>query len=309
MPDRVNLPPTVSVVIPTHNRPELMTRAVRSVADQQWEGAVDIVVVFDASEVFVPEVELPEACSLRVMENLRSRGLAGARNTGIEAAAGNWVAFLDDDDFWHPQKLRAQFARLAESPEAIMCVTGMSVDNGRGIVERPLTHREITLPELIRDRMAAVHSSSFLLLRSELLGRLGLVDEDLPRSFGEDYDLLIRASRLAPIAAVAEPLITATWKGQSLFARNWPSISDALQHMLAKHPEFDADPVGRARIEAQIAIAEVGRGRRDSGRAWARRAADSNRWEKRVPLARAIAWGWLTPEQASKAAHRLGRGV
>lgn len=309
MPDEGNLPPTVSVVIPTHNRPELMTRAVRSVIAQQWDGPIDIVVVFDASEVFVPEVDLPTTCTLRVMENLRSRGLAGARNTGIEAATGSWVAFLDDDDVWQPGKLRAQFARLAEGPEAIMCVTGMSVDNGRGIVERPLPHREITLPELIRDRVAAVHSSSFLVLREELMGRLGLVDEDLPRSFGEDYDLLIRASRLAPIAAVTQPQITATWKGQSLFARNWPSISDALQHLLAKHPEFGADPVGRARIEAQIAIAEVGRGSRDGGRDWVRRAANSNRWEKRIPLARAMVWGWLTPEQAGKAAHRLGRGV
>lgn len=301
--------PTVTVVIPTHNRPELMTRAARSVADQQWDGQVEIIVVFDASEVFVPDVELPASMTLSVRENARSRGLAGARNTGIEAATGEWVAFLDDDDYWHRGKLAAQFDRLQRSPEAIMCVTGMDVDNGRTMVARPLDADAIDLAGLIRDRVAAVHSSSFLIRRDALLGDLGLVDEELPRSYGEDYDLLIRAARIAPVAAVLEPQIVATWKGQSLFAKNWSAISDALQHMLSKHPEFANDPIGRARIEAQIAIAEAGRGDRATGKVWLSKAMASNKWEKRIPVARIVTWGLVTPEQANKLAHRVGRGI
>lgn len=300
---------TVSVVVPTHNRPELMTRAVASAAAQDWDGEIEIIVVFDASEVFTPDVALAAGRSIRVQENVRSRGLAGARNTGIASATGEWVAFLDDDDIWHRGKLSRQFAALAEHPEAQMCVSGMTIDNGRALVERPLDAATIHLDELIRDRLAAVHSSSFLIRREALLTDVGLIDEELPASYAEDYDILLRAARRAPIVAVPEPLITVTWKGQSLFAKNWPAISDALQHMLDKHPEFDEDPIGRARIEAQIAIAESGRGDKRSGRAWLARAARSNPREKRLPVGALVSYGVLTPERANRMAAYVGRGI
>ena len=101
------LPPAVTAVVPTHHRPARMREAVRSIVDQSYEGHIEIIVVFDACEVDLPDLDLPHHRSLRGLPNDRVRGLAGARNSGIVAAQHDFVAFLDDDDRWLPDKLAA----------------------------------------------------------------------------------------------------------------------------------------------------------------------------------------------------------
>ncbi len=301
--------PSVSVVVPSHARPLLMTEAVQSVFRQVGTGPIEVIVVFDDAEPFTPAIEIPDGCSLRVMVNSRARGLAGARNTGILAASHEWVAFLDDDDTWYEHKLKTQFAALNPHDGALMCVSGMDVDNGHTIIRRPLAGSEITMSQLVTDRMAAVHSSSILARRSAFVGELGLIDEALPNSFGEDYDILLRAARLAPIVAVPEPLILVAWKGQSLFARNWTVIAEALAYLLRKHPEFRADRAGMARIEGQIAFAKAGLHEKREARRWGRQAVRHRPAEVRGWLALVMTSGWPSAEAVSRFAARFGRGL
>lgn len=143
----------VTVAIPTHNRPELMKAAVESVLAQDADVTGEIVVVFDACPVELPDVELPDNWTLRGVPNERTRGLAGARNTGILAAAGEYVAFLDDDDLWLPEKLSAQLVRFAAAPDAVLVGTAMVVDDGQAEhvrlvpVREPLPRRLPTQPQ------------------------------------------------------------------------------------------------------------------------------------------------------------------
>src|SRR3954469_20534321 len=109
--------PKVSVVIATRERPALLQRAIRRVMEQTYAGEIELVIVFDQSEPHPIEVEIPAGRSLTVIRNTeRSPGLAGARNTGVLATSGQWVAFCDDDDEWLPEKLTRQMAVLAANP-------------------------------------------------------------------------------------------------------------------------------------------------------------------------------------------------
>jgi glycosyltransferase involved in cell wall biosynthesis len=89
--------PSVDVVIATHNRPELLRAALDAALAQTYSGRISCVVVFDRSSPdYALECDTP-ARSVRVVRNTRTAGLAGARNTGIAAGSGDFVAFCDDD--------------------------------------------------------------------------------------------------------------------------------------------------------------------------------------------------------------------
>src|SRR6266568_659803 len=103
-----DLRPSVSVVVPTRDRPVLLERSVRSILEQTYEGDIECVVVFDRSDPAPVAIEIPAGRRLRLMTNTRRPGLAGARNTGILAGTSDLVAFCDDDDTWRPDKVSLQ---------------------------------------------------------------------------------------------------------------------------------------------------------------------------------------------------------
>src|SRR6185295_13356446 len=123
--------PSVGVVIPTRNRPELLARTIAGVVAQHYPGPVRIVVVFDQS---TPDQTLCRGGErpLDVMPNRRTPGLAGARNTGIVALDTELIAFCDDDDSWSPGKLRRQVDALRSRPSAEFVTSAIEVEfNGR----------------------------------------------------------------------------------------------------------------------------------------------------------------------------------
>ena len=100
----------VSVVIPTRDRPELLALTLRSVLWQQ-EVELEVLVVDDGAEPGTQALlERPSGCARSTDAQHGPTGVSGARNSGIAAARGNWIAFLDDDDLWAPDKLSAQLA-------------------------------------------------------------------------------------------------------------------------------------------------------------------------------------------------------
>jgi GT2 family glycosyltransferase len=300
--------PGVSVVVPTHARPELMARAVRSALAQRYAGPLEVLVVFDACEPVLPEVDVVDGRSLRAVVNGRTRGLAGARNTGILASSHPWVAFLDDDDHWAPEKLALQLALVADHPDAVLVGSAIEVDDGRRRHRRSVP-AVVTHGDLILNRLAGLHSSSFVVRRSALLGPLGLVDEGLPRSYAEDYDLLLRAAELAPIRVVDQPLVTVSWQGRSHFLGRWGSYADALELLLRKHPGFAASRRGRGRLEAQIAFARAAQGQRRDALRWTARALRTDPRRLRAWLAAGISAGVVHPDHVAAVGRRFGRGL
>ena len=103
--------PSVSVIIPTMNRPEMLKRAIRSVLSQTYSDFEIVIVIDGPNAQTVPELLEAIDPRVRVLALPANAGLAEARNRGIRHATGRWIALLDDDDEWLPDKLRFQVAR------------------------------------------------------------------------------------------------------------------------------------------------------------------------------------------------------
>lgn len=295
-------------MVPTHNRPRLVLEAIASVAEQSYPGSIEINVVFDNAEPHALDIDVGPRRELNILVNdERKPGLAGARNTGILASEGAYIGFCDDDDAWYPKRLEQQFALLAEFGEPAVISGGIDVVAESGTTPRippkgPLWRRDFLL-----DRIMAVHPSTLLLPR-DAFELAGLVDEDLPASYAEDYDLLLRVSEHMPILCVQEPVASIAFHTGSFYASRWDVIIEGLEYLLQKHPDFGDVPEGRARIRGQLAFARAARGSRRSAIQSARLALADNPTEKRAYAALLVSLG-LSPAWVARLARRRGRGI
>jgi hypothetical protein len=220
-----------------------------------------------------------------------------------------WVAFCDDDDVWAPHRLRAQLDRLRERPDADVVTTAIRVAYEDREIDRLAGQDEVRHDDLLRSRMAMLHSSTLLLRRAALLGPLGLVDEGIPGSQNEDWDLLLRAAELRPIQHVDEPLVTVRWGRSSYYSRNFGTLVDSLEYMLRRHPGIAEEARGAARVYGQLAFGSAAMGRRRAALGWVRRAM-ARRWsEPRAVLALAVAGGVVRPERVLAVLNGRGHGV
>jgi glycosyltransferase involved in cell wall biosynthesis len=193
----------VSVVIPTFQRAALLPRALESVRRQTRQPG-EVIVVDDGSTDGTAELlrrNFPEVLCLRRANG----GVSAARNQGIAAARGEWIALLDSDDAWRPAKLERQLAALAAAPEHRICHSdeiwirdGRRVNPGRRHAKRGGWIFRRCLP------LCAISPSAALIHRS-LFAQVGLFDEMLPAC--EDYDLWLRITARHPVLLVDEPLV------------------------------------------------------------------------------------------------------
>lgn len=308
----VKLPsPAVGVIVPTHNRPKLVRRAIESIVAQEYSGRIEIIVVYDRSE---PDTSLATNDPDRrvvVTTNERTPGLAGARNTGVLASDTELVAFCDDDDTWLPGKLEAQHSRLKSHPGAQFVTTAMRVDYaGETSAVRRANQSQVTVHDLARSRFAMLHSSSFLFRRSAMLGPdgFGLVDETITQSMGEDWDLLLRAARKAPIEHVDEPLVAVLWGSTSYFNNVWVDKNAAHQWLIAHHPEFREDKYALGHMLGKLAFGHAALGQRRTALRFAASALRTRWQEPRTPFA-LLAVAGVPPNAILKVLNRHGHGI
>jgi glycosyltransferase involved in cell wall biosynthesis len=299
--------PSVTAIIPTRDRPEMLRRAVLSVLGQRYEGEVECLVIFDRQEPARPDVIVPSDRALNIGRNVRTPGLAGTRNSGAMIATGEFLAFLDDDDEWHPDKLRRQMEALRREPGASMATCGIVLASGGKTHTRVPRETSVTLDDLTTSRRAEVHSSTLLMRRDRFVDEIGLIDEDIPGSYGEDYDVLLRAAKIAPLVAVTEPLVTVNWT-VSYFNDRWQTMVEAIHYHLEKHPELKT-PRNLARMYGRLAFAHAASGEAREARSWARRSIELNWRQPRGYISYLVTWGVLRPAWVVKAAHAVGRGV
>jgi glycosyltransferase involved in cell wall biosynthesis len=296
--------PSVGVVIPTHDRPGPLQTALGAVLGQDYPGPLRVIVVYDRAEP-----DLPPGDRVAVTVNDRTPGLAGARNTGIVKLDTDLVAFCDDDDVWQPGKLRKQVWALRARPGAEFASCGIEVDYDGTVHPRLAGRDEVTHADLLRSRMVMVHSSTYLARRDVLTDGIGLVDESIPGSQNEDWDLALRAARRHPIVHVDEPLVRVSWGASSHYARQWQTRADSLLWMLAHHPDIGRDRAGAARVYGQLAFAYACLRRRGDACRWAWRAVRRNWHERRVPFALAVASGVVPGEFVLRQLNARGHGI
>jgi glycosyltransferase involved in cell wall biosynthesis len=196
--------PLVSVIIPTYNRAGLVLEAVASVAAQTFRD-FEILVVDDGSTDATPEV-LASLEGVRVLRHACRRGVAAARNLGAVEALGEWLAFLDSDDLWLPEKLAWQMAYLADQPGLLLCQTDETWVRGGVRVNKPVSHRKVAGNIFLLSLQRCMVSPSAVVLHRRLLSDHGGFDEKLPAA--EDYDLWLRLTWRHEVGLVEAPLVT-----------------------------------------------------------------------------------------------------
>ena len=298
--------PLISVVIATRDRPEMLRAAISAVAAQTYEGPIETLVVFDQTEPDQAVAADDKDRRVVVLSNTdRTPGLAGARNTGILAAQGEYVAFCDDDDLWLATKLESQMRQI---DGALTSVTGITVDFGGTRTERVPSAAGFTLHNLVQNRIMEAHPSTVLVRRDALLGPIGLVDEDLPKSYAEDFDFIIRAVQAGPVSVVEEPLVIVRW-GQSMFSRDWATIVAAVDYLIEKHAVIRADRRALARLYGRRGFANAALGNRGEALRDAWRTVRQWPFEKRVAVILPVACGLISAPRMLELAHMRGRGI
>lgn len=193
----------VSVVVPTHNRAPLLVRALRSALAQTHRN-LEVIVVDDASNDETPHrVRDFHDARIRYLRHEVNRGGGATRNTGVRAARGEYIAFLDDDDEWSPAKIERQLQSIA-GHGAVIC--GFMLDAGHGAVPGTRTRgsRTVVTPAMLRRTVVGWGASTFMV--SSAIARTVEFDEEL--ASGQDWDFLIRVFAEHRILYIDDPLVT-----------------------------------------------------------------------------------------------------
>ncbi len=244
--------PTVSVVIPTYDRADVIDRAVDSALDQTYDD-FEVVVVDDGStDATESVVRGYDDDRVRYVGHETNRGANVARNTGIEEARGDYVAFLDSDDEWHPGKLTAQLDRL-EGSEAVAAVCGcerrLDGPTGRlqtaaagvlGLLDTPSLREggEEMAAEILAGNVHPAAGST-LVVETDVVREIGGFDETLDRF--QDPEIVVRICEVGPVAFVDDPLVVRHDTGEPAPE----TVHEADQQYLQKH----AETVDRAESE------------------------------------------------------------
>ena len=195
----------VSVVIPTRDRPEFLALTLSSVL---WQERVETeILVVDDGQGPGTSALLNRVGNARVrlLRNTGPAGVSGARNTGIGAARGSWIAFLDDDDLWAPAKLASQLAAVKETAAGWVYAGDVIVDEGLQVRDgMPPDSPERVVDELRRHNAVPAGASNVAVHR-DVLAAVGGFDPQLRTS--EDWDLWLRLAATGLPACVPRPLV------------------------------------------------------------------------------------------------------
>ena len=200
----------VSVIITTYNREDLVCRAVDSVLAQIYKN-IEIIVVDDCSKDNTEKRLESYFDRIIYIKNNINMGLSSSRNVGIISSSGEFISFLDDDDYLLPDKVSKQVDFLSSHPEVDIVYCGSIMLNGENSQERLSRLRGEIYPEVLLRTPNAIHT---LLIKRSCLNSVGFFDENL--KFLEDQDLWIRLSKKYVFDFIDEPLVVYCFHGKQM---------------------------------------------------------------------------------------------
>ncbi len=246
--------PKVSVVIPTYNRPSLLQKAIQSVLNQTFQ-EFEIIVVDDGEEKRANNiVKSFKNDKIKYIQHKHSMGGAVARNTGIKNAQGKYIAFLDDDDEWLPEKLKLQVEVLDKSGDDVgFCFSAVTQKRDEGVISGEVKSGVMDYYERSLQTFKGILTSS-LLIKKNVFTVVGMFDEEFPTH--QEAELMIRISKEFKGIGINKPLVV------MMVFSNHKSVGKNLQNriigrelILKKHfAEFKKRPDFLAKHYFQLAL-------------------------------------------------------
>lgn len=247
--------PLFSVVIPTYNRATKVVHAVKSVLAQTFTD-YELWVVDDGST----------DNTLTVLEAFRERlnylrksngGAASARNAGIACAQGDYIAFLDSDDSWYPNKLQRVAQAIRARPQVGLFYSQIDVVNEAGVKLWTYKSRQVGDNGYIELLAADFVAASSAVVKRACFAEVGVFDESLGGC--EDWDMWIRIARLYPIQLVAEPLVVHERKLEGAYSSDYRRWIKAIDEVVDKAfaADLELDPMVQQDIPPVVAYTKA----------------------------------------------------
>lgn len=249
--------PKVSVIIPTYNRAALISRALDSVLTQTFKD-FDIVVIDDGSVDNTKEVIKPYLDRIRYIYQTNG-GISAARNRGIQESTGQYIAFLDSDDYWAPEKLQYQVEILDRDPKVGIVYVRMPIVNEQGEVlgMKPNGISGRNFQELLR--VWGDLPTSSVMTRRECFERLGLFDEHLPPM--EDIDMWIRIAHDYNLHEIEGKTLAYYWRHDHQITQDLIKVYSGLvkvhDKILRTFKDIPRDLILRKLVKNQYTLSRV----------------------------------------------------
>ena len=227
--------PSVSVIIPTYNRGNLVGRSIQSILNQTYKD-FELIIVDDGSidntEDIIKEFQKKDE-RIKYIRYEKNKGGAAARNTGIKNAKGKYIAFLDSDDEWLPEKLEKQIKTMKDLPfdiwGGIYC--GFYYVGSKKYRKVKALKKGILKKEILNREIDTGAGSTILLTRNAI-SKIGLFDESFERH--QDLEYLIRFFRYFKLYSLEEPLV-------KIYGHNIPKGQDLIKIKKRYLSKFNKD--------------------------------------------------------------------
>ncbi len=224
----------VSVIIPAYNAMAFLPSTLESVLHQTFSD-YEVIIVNDGSadeiENRIAKIVKDSRVKLISQEN---QGLAGARNTGLINAQGEYIAFLDADDIWDKTKLEKQVRTLEENPEVGLVYNWVRLIDDMG-QQKAITRASDVEGEVWKKLLEhnIVECGSVAMVRRICYEKVGFFDRSLPSSYGEDWDMWLRIAACYPFKVIREPLVYYRDHPGSL-SKNWMAMEQSYRIIIEK---------------------------------------------------------------------------
>jgi glycosyltransferase involved in cell wall biosynthesis len=298
-------PATVSVIIPAYRAAKFISQAIQSVKVQTFVDHETIVINDGSPDTDELEQKLETCGAPLVYLKQENSGPSGARNAGLRAARGEFVAFLDADDYWRPDFLREQVSFMRANPDVDLVysdalIVGDTRLAGRRFMEVVPSNGRVTFRSLLEERCTIVLSS--VLARRATIIDAGMFDEAFRLS--EDYDLWLRMAKAgASMAYQKKVLLCRRYHSEGLTAdapRLFRSALEVLDKAWRENAMTDGERAALDRRKEKLkAYIRLERGKRDlvSGQfgAAAQAFEDANRFYRSLKLRLVLFWLRVAP--------------
>jgi hypothetical protein len=295
--------PDVTVIVPTRNRAALLRRLLDQLVRLDGDLVTEIIVVDEGSSDDTPALldRYGREHGVRVVRHDVPRGLPAARNAGLRAASGRYVAWIDDDDLTSTDRLCRQHQALVASGARWSCSARVDIDDDLQVIGHfPCPPSDGLLRALLRINVLPTAAQGLLVERA-LADEAGPYDETLRSA--EDWEYCIRLAALAAPHLLDEPLV-AYRTGVASMSTDTPRMEEAIRAVVARHAglyeRYDVSPNWAAIHDSLLSADLLGSRRRSivrAARSWL--AEPTRRRAARVVMV-AVAPGWYARQSADR---------